>query len=82
MTGTGGSMGGSGKRYAGMDKAIDTVGEDGQAYFHIGKTRIKITEHFPEKGRTVGELVEELILHAARRDQRADDIHICVGGSF
>ncbi len=46
----------------------------------MGKTRIKITEHFPEKGRTMGELIEELILYAARQDERADDIHM--GGPF
>ena len=46
----------------------------------MGKTRIKITEHFPERGRTMGELIEELILYAARQEERADDIRM--GGPF
>lgn len=68
------------KQFTGMDKAFYAVGEDGQEYFHMGKTRIKITEHFPEKGRAMGELIEELILYAARQDARTDDIHM--GGPF
>ncbi len=58
-----------------MDKAFYAVGEDGQEYFHIGKTSIKITEHFPEKGRTMGELIEDLILYAARQDERTEEVH-------
>ena len=61
------------KQYTDMDKAFYAVEEDGQEYFYIGKTRIKITEHFPEKGKTMGELIEELILYAARQDERTDD---------
>ncbi len=56
-----------------MDRAFYAVGEDGQEYFYIGKTRIKITEHFPEKGRTMGELIEDLILYAARQGEKTDD---------
>ena len=58
-----------------MDRTFYATDEDGQRYFYIGKTRIKITEHFPEKGKTMGELIEDLILYAAREDERANDVH-------
>ena len=35
---------------------------DGQQYFHIGNTRIKITEHFASNGKQVDAILEELIL--------------------
>ncbi len=60
------------KQYTDMDKAFYAVDEDGQEYFYIGKNRIKITEHFPEKGKTMGELIEDLILYAARQEKRAN----------
>ncbi len=34
---------------------------DGQQYFVMGKTRIKITEHFPAKGKTIDELLSDYI---------------------
>ena len=40
----------------------------GQVYCHIGNTHIKVTEHFPETGRSIGELIEDMILYAARQD--------------
>ncbi len=57
------------KQFGDMDGAFYTVEEDGREYCQIGKTRIRITEHFPEKGRTMGELIEELVLYAARREE-------------
>lgn len=38
-----------------------TVIEDGKEYYIIGKTRIKITEHFQPDGKTIDELVTALI---------------------
>lgn len=38
-----------------------TVIEDGAQYFIIGKTRIKITEHFRPDGKPIEELVTALI---------------------
>lgn len=38
-----------------------TVIEDGEQYYIIGKTRIKITEHFQPDGKTIDELVTALI---------------------
>ena len=49
-----------------MDKGTVTVGDE---YFIFGKCRIKITEHFPENGRTINELIEELILYKAKKLQ-------------
>ena len=52
----------------GMGKAFYTVDEDEQTVFHRGKNRIKVTEHFAEKGKPMSELLEELILYAARQE--------------
>lgn len=41
---------------------------DGQQYFHIGNTRIKITEHFASNGKQVDAILEELILSAKMPD--------------
>lgn len=54
-----------------MDKPFYTVDEDGREYFCIGKTRIRITEHFPENGRSMGELIEDLVLYAARQEEQS-----------
>ena len=39
---------------------------NGTLYFVIGKTRIKETEHFPEGGPTVIDLMEDVITHSAK----------------
>lgn len=49
-----------------ITKGTVTVDEE---YFIFGNYRIKITEHFPEKGRTIDELIEELILYKAKKLQ-------------
>ena len=38
-----------------------TVIEDGEQYFIMGKNRIKITEHFPDEGKQLDELIMDLI---------------------
>ena len=45
-----------------------TIEEDGQAYFVIGDLKIKITEHFPDTGKQIQELVTELITHKTREN--------------
>lgn len=35
-------------------------------YFIIGKTRIKVTEHFAAEGKTVTDLIQDLILYEAK----------------
>lgn len=40
---------------------------ESQLYFPRRKLRIKVIEHFPEKGKTLTELTEELILYKARK---------------
>lgn len=39
---------------------------DGQQYFQIGNTWIKITEHFTSNGKQVGAILEELILSKSK----------------
>ena len=40
--------------------------ENGEQYFIMGKTRIKITEHFPSTGKQIDELVTDLIANKIR----------------
>lgn len=35
-------------------------------YFTYGNTRIKITEHFPDVGKTLNELLADVIQYAAK----------------
>ena len=37
-----------------------TIVVDGQRYFVYGKTRVKITEHFPINGKSIDELITVL----------------------
>ena len=39
---------------------------DGTLYFVTGKTRIKVTEHFPDGRPTVTDLMEDMISHSAK----------------
>lgn len=48
------------KRAEGNIAWIDNV-----LYFIEGKTRIRITEHFPDKGKHVGNLIENVISNEA-----------------
>ncbi len=50
---------------------------DGTRYFYCGNTRIKITEYFAEKGKTVSELVEDVVRYAARNGTTAKTSPIC-----
>ena len=45
-----------------MSKAADsfTIVIGGQRYFIYGKTRVKITEHFPINGKSIDELITVL----------------------
>lgn len=38
-----------------------TVTENGEQYYLVGKNRIKITEHFQPEGKPIEELVTDLI---------------------
>lgn len=40
---------------------ITMTDTDGTQYFVFGKSKIKITEHFVENGKPIGELVTDLI---------------------
>lgn len=45
------------------------VTEDGKQYFVCGNNYIEISEYFAEKGKTLRELIEDVILYTA--DNRA-----------
>ena len=52
------------------DTAIYIIDEDGVEYYCCGNTKIKITEHFVEEGKTMGELLEELIIREAKKQPK------------
>ena len=39
--------------------------EDGPLYFYYGNTRIKVSEHFSDKGKPIGTLLEDVIRYSA-----------------
>ena len=49
------------------DSSSYVIEEDGCLYHYCGKTRIKVHEHFPEHGKSVSELIENVILHTAKK---------------
>lgn len=40
---------------------------DGTLYFYCGNTKIKMTEHFAENGKSVATLLEDVIQYSANR---------------
>ena len=42
---------------------------DGTTYFYCGNTRIKVVEHFPEDGKSMETLIEDVIRYARNRTQ-------------
>ena len=44
---------------------VYTITKNGKQYFVSGKLRIEIVEHFAEKGKTLGHLIENTIVRAA-----------------
>lgn len=57
------------KRAEGSIEWIDNI-----LYFFEGKTRIRITEHFPDKGKHVGNLIENVISNEAAVMPRPESI--------
>lgn len=47
---------------------VYSVDENGQLYCCIGNTRIKVIEHFPQSGKTIIDLIGDMILADARLD--------------
>lgn len=43
-----------------------SITENGQEYFIFGKNRIKVCEHFAEKGKTFEELICDVIEYEAK----------------
>jgi len=40
---------------------------DGKVYYLCGNTRIVVSEHFSDNGKPLGNLIENVILHAAKK---------------
>ena len=49
------------------DISFYAIEENGCLYHYCGKTRIKVHEHFPEHGKSLSELIENVILHTAKK---------------
>ena len=49
------------------DTAFYLTDENGVEYYCCGNTKIKITEHFAEDGKSMGELLEDLIIREAKK---------------
>lgn len=47
-----------------------TIEENGTEYFEYNNVRIKITEHFPNDGKRIDELITELIRHKIKEKVR------------
>ena len=60
------------KQFTDADKAFYGVDEEGQEYFYIGKTRIKVIEHFPDDGPSLCDVMERMILSDAREQRETD----------
>ncbi len=50
-----------------MEKSNETVKS---GYFEYGNVRIIISEHFPESGKTMESLMENLIIHEAKQHEK------------
>ena len=49
--------------YAGPEPTLENT----SYYFYCGNTKIKMTEHFAENGKSVGTLLEDVIQYSANR---------------
>lgn len=47
-----------------------TIEENGIEYFIYNNVRIKVTEHFPDNGKQISELITELIQHKIKEKTR------------
>ena len=39
---------------------------DGEKFFYIGNTRIKVSEHFNDKGKSIEDLLEDVIKYSVK----------------
>ena len=46
---------------------------DGPLYFYYGNTRIKVSEHFSDKGKPIGTLLEDVIRYSAAHQAEKTD---------
>ena len=49
--------------------AFYVTDEHGTLYFYYGNTRIKVAEHFNDKGKPIGALIENVIRYSAAQQQ-------------
>lgn len=57
------------------DTAIYITDENGIEYYCCGNTKIKITEHFAEEGKTMDELLEEFIIREAKKQPKNNTLN-------
>ena len=39
---------------------------DGEMYFYVGNSKIKVSEHFNDKGKSIEDLLEDVIKYSAK----------------
>lgn len=52
------------------DRTYYANDEDGVEYFYCGNSRTRIIEHFAEDGKTLDELMEDMILREAKKSNK------------
>ena len=57
------------------DSSFYMIDEDGTLFYFCGNTRIKVTEHFAESGKTLEELMEEMVLREAKKPPKNNDLN-------
>lgn len=58
-------MGKSINKSSNEEKGFLLTTQDGTQYYIMGKVRIKVSEHFAEKGKSIDTLLEDVIQHMA-----------------
>lgn len=58
-------MGKSEDKSSNEEKGFLLITQDGTQYYIMGKVRIKVSEHFAEKGKPIDALLEDVIQHMA-----------------
>lgn len=53
------------------------IDENGVEYFYHGKNRIRVSEHFAEKGKTYGEITADTIRYVVRRGEEVPLSYAC-----
>lgn len=60
-------MSNKGPARIGQNGQGETISQNGRQVFVLGRTRILISEHFPDRGRPLESLLEDAIRHAEKQ---------------